>query len=184
MSDKQKKSVCPREIKPKKKIETEMKLISQLNDSEINYLISRFEGVLCFIQDWNGVFCKSIHQRANFTVCDEADIEWVISSSFDVGYIIELTKDVSSRKLDKFLKSIDKVEGGYNVSLIKDGATSDHIDKTIAKAFSLALLKLYYSDEPGFLFEVPLPIRSHSISGDISIPGEKPSGITLTEFFS
>lgn len=184
MSDNLEKPVCPRVIKPKKPLETEKKKIDQLNDSEINYLISRFEGNLCFIQDWNGVFCKSLHQRASFTICDENDIDWVISTSFDVGYIIEITKDVSSSKLDKFLKSLIRVEGGYKITLTKDGLDSEHIGKTISRAFSLALLKLYYSNEPDFLFEVPLPIRANVISDDISIPGEKPSGITLTEFFS
>ena len=183
MTDLLKNTICPREIKPFIDPVMVEKSFDELEDYDINYLIALSQGKMVAIHDYNDIYCKSVHERVDFTVIDDDGTRWVISTDLDFGSIHKTTRTLDSNLFRTYLKSIDIDDDGYaTVTVEKKYPPANKVTlrgKGIEKTFANALVRLLYS-EP---LSVMVPIRDRCLSSSLNIKGRKPVGITEREFY-
>ncbi len=172
---------CPKQVNAFIEPEMIKKQLTELESYDIDFLIAKHLGKLVVIQDWNGIFCKTVYERVDHTSEDENQIKWVMGASLDEGSIYRPSREINVSLLEKYMTAFVKNENGDIEITVSEGENvAKHVGKDMASTFSMALINLFYDGE----VEVMKPIRSHYFNSNLNIPGRKPIGVTENEFYS
>lgn len=169
---------CPRKVLPFEPLPVVSKPVVDMKDYEIDYLLAKHAGQLAIIQDWNGIFCKTVSESPGQT-CINDEASWIIGIDLKINSIYQPSQRLNEKLLSDYLISLNKENGLFHLTIGCDGNKVTHSGVNIAKTLSRALVTLFYGKEA----EVMLPMRNYYFDKNYDIPGRKLQGITEDEFW-
>jgi hypothetical protein len=170
--------LCPRNVYPLIPVEMVSKKITEMQSYEIDYLLARHNDLVVMIQDWNGVYCKTVSQRPSATVKGEVHGNWVISISLGIGGIYRPSHRLDQQMFEQYVQSVDKKDGVFHVIVADKEKSVQGQGKQFPLTLSIALARLFYGEEA----EVMVPIRENYLDDTTGLPGRKKVGITEEEY--